>query len=108
MRSNKGCKPQFVSALESLLQLVAITKKVVAQFFPGISISAPFVSELKVSAVVSPQIFVLLTWIRRYPNTSIEKDNPDDLLKLKQLYIDLRLPWETDPLIEEAMNFGII
>lgn len=108
MITNKACQPQYVSALKSLLQLVSITKTVVDQFFPGLSISAPFVSELNAKATVNLQVFVLLTWMNRYPNTSIDKNNPDDMLKLKNLYIDMKLPWETDPLLVEAMNFGLI
>jgi len=103
-----ACKALYLTALNSLLGLVAMTKTVVDQFFPGIRVNAPFVGTMDVTATVQPPIFVLLKWIELYPGNILVPTDANDLKKLRNLYISMDLEWENDPFLLEGMLLGLI
>lgn len=91
-----------------MLDLVSITKTVIDKFFPGITVKAPFVAAMEAKASINTNVFVLLKWMKLFPGVPLDKDDPKDLLKLKNLYIQLNLPWIADPLLREAIECGLI
>jgi hypothetical protein len=108
MNSNSDCTPLYVTTLNDLISLAGITKSLIDQFFYGTRVQAPFVASMGTRMTVNPQVFVLLKWIELYPNRKIVPSNINDLETLKNLYIELHLPWENDPILSGAMNLGLI
>jgi hypothetical protein len=103
-----ACKDIFLGALNNLLSLVTLTKSVIDQFFPGITVTATVVGTMNATAKVQPPIFVLLKWIQVYPGTVLVPTDVNDLKKLRNLYISMGLDWEDDPFLLEGMLLGII
>jgi hypothetical protein len=107
-KKKSDCPLLYELILYDMLDLVSITKTVIDKFFPGITVKAPFVAALEAKASINTNVFVLLKWIKIYPGSSLDKNDPNDLLKLKNLYIQLNLPWANDPILREAIELGLI
>lgn len=106
--NSKKCPVLYELILYDLLGLVSITKTIIDQFFPSIKVQAPFVAAMEARATVNTNVFVLLKWIQLYPGVPLNKDDPKDLLQLKDLYIKLKFPWENDPILSSAIELGLI
>ena len=51
------------------------------------------------SAISNPAIAARLVWITKNPKVRFNSENPIHISRLKQAYLSLGIPWNTDPLL---------
>jgi len=103
-----ACPPRFKQVLTDLLALVAITKNVIDKFFPPFKSNTPFVSKMSYSIKLPPELYVLLVYMELYPKRKLEQTCVLDLLNLKDIYLVMEMPWQTDPILANAVKNGLI
>jgi len=103
-----NCPTTFTDVLNDMLELVRITKTIIDQFFPPAKATAPIVTKMSYGIVLPPRIYVLLIFADLYPGTKLNPSNVFHLLNLKDIYFQVSLPWEDDPILSDAVNLGII
>ena len=99
-KAERSCDTRLAVALADLLTLIEATTTVIGNFFPALVATAPCIANMGYSMSLSPVIIVWLKWRDVYPDEKIDIESPDSLDLLKDLYLEMGLPWELDPFLK--------
>lgn len=91
------------STLISLGNLVDAVLKAVKISYPNILIGGRNVGDLGVKMFVPPPVFVRLRW-RSEHKDEIFVPTRSQILELKQIYYDVHVDWQTDPLLRDIIE----
>lgn len=91
-----------IPLLEQFLDLLKVTTSVIKQFFPGITLFAPFESELSATVGVSPSLYARLYWSQTWPGIPFDKTNKTMLLQLRTIFVECGFDWRKDPILNKV------
>ena len=95
------CDTQLMIALEDFMIFIRKTEEVISNFFPATKAIASAVGKMGYTAslTVPPMFMVWFKWREIYPDEKIDVTDDDVLNRLKDLYLEMGVPWELDPFL---------
>jgi hypothetical protein len=108
MDANTQCPTSYTDVLRSLKDLTELTKEVIDNFFPNVKVNAPMVAKMGYVIRLPPHIYMLLLYMKKYPDTQLNPTNVRHLNNMKEIYLSMYVDWKTDPILSDAVKLGII
>lgn len=102
------CCKQMNDIIRSVSGMMVAVMSTVDAYFPANYVLNQVIGQMRGLALLSPKLFVRLTWRQRNPNVYFDDRNVLHRLQIKGIYLEFGGNYCDDPLFKDALGSALI